>query len=186
MGKTEVTQGQWKKVMGNNPSYFKGKGDNYPVEQVGWNDGKRFAEKLTAIKNGTFTFRLATEAEWEYACRSGGKPEKYAGGSDLDKMSWYFRNSNRSTHAVATKAPNGLGLFDMSGNVFEWCEDSYHPANYSSHQRNNPMYADERGYQVLRGGSWNRVERSSRCATRGRVIATNLSRSIGFRVVRKK
>jgi formylglycine-generating enzyme required for sulfatase activity len=187
MGKTEVTQGQWNKVMGNNPSYFKGKGGNYPVEQVGWTDGKRFAKKLTAMNNGTFEFRFPTEAEWEYACRSGGKPEKYAGGSDLDQVAWYQGNSNHSTHAVATKAPNGLGLYDMSGNVFEWCEDSYHPTIYNRHQRNNPMYADDRGYQLDRGGSWNWENRWSRCASRAYVKRVNwITRSVGFRMVRNK
>ena len=195
MGKTEVTQGQWKRVMGNNPSYFKEKGDNYPVEQVGWTDGKRFAEKLTAMNNGTFSFRFPTEAEWEYACRSGGKLEKYAGGNDVNLVAWYHGNSKRSTHPVTTKAPNGLGLYDLSGNVGEWCEDEYDHKAYGKHQRNNPIFAKGKEFftvgksgvpRLIRGGSWNYEAKLSRCAFRGFEGSSHHSRSIGFRIVRKK
>ncbi|MDB4444681.1 PEGA domain-containing protein, partial [bacterium] len=111
MGKYEVTQGQWKLVMGSNPSHFK-KGDNYPVELVSWNDAKGFKRKLSSMNRGKYTFRLPTEAEWEYACRSGGQPEEYAGGSDVDRVGWYLDNSGHSTHPVGTKTANGLGIYD--------------------------------------------------------------------------
>ncbi len=109
MGKHEVTQGEWKKIMGNNPSTFK-KGDKYPVERVSWNDAQEFIRRLNAKTGGRGKFRLPTEAEWEYACRSGGKPQKYAGGSDPDRVAWYGSNSGGSTHPVGTKAANGLGI----------------------------------------------------------------------------
>ena len=150
IGKYTVTQGQWQKVMGNNPSGFK-KGDNYPVETVSWDDAKEFIRKLNG-KSG-YTFRLPTEAEWEYAARSGGKAEKYAGGNDIDAVAWYVANSGRSTHPVGTKAPNGLGIYDMSGNVWQWCEDKYDAEAYKKHQRNNPISSSGGSLKVLRGGS---------------------------------
>jgi formylglycine-generating enzyme required for sulfatase activity len=138
MGKTEVTQGQWKQIMGENPAKFK-KGDNYPFENAIWAEIEKFIVKLSSLSTDAYKFRVPTEAEWEYACRSGGKQEKYAGGSDLDQVAWYRGNSNRSTHAVATKAPNGLGLFDMIGNVNEWCADTYRGWAYKKHKRDNPL-----------------------------------------------
>ena len=164
IGKYTVTQGQWQKVVGSNPSGFK-KGDNYPVETVSWNDAKEFIQKLNG-KNGS-TFRLPTEAEWEYAARSGGKAEKYAGGSDIDAVAWYVANSGRSTHPVGTKAPNGLGIYDMSGNVWQWCEDIYDGDAYKKHQRNNPISNSGGSYRVLRGGSWSRDSSWARCTFRG-------------------
>jgi formylglycine-generating enzyme required for sulfatase activity len=163
IGKYSVTQGQWQKVMGNNPSAFK-KGDNYPVETVSWNDAKEFIQKLNS-KGGTF--RLPTEAEWEYAARSGGKPEKYAGGSDVDSVAWYSGNSGKSTHPVGTKSPNGLGIYDMSGNVWQWCEDTYDDAAYKKHQRNNPISNSGGSDKVIRGGSWSRDASWVSCSFRG-------------------
>ena len=171
MGKTEVTQGQWKQVMGENPSEFK-KGYNYPVEKVSRPDVKKFFKKLSSLNKGTYAFRLPSEAQWEYAARSGGKPENYAGGSDLNQVAWYSENSNGSTHAVGTKAPNGLGLFDMTGNVYEWCEDTYYGFSYKKHKRNNPVLYDlpERdnlsALSVYRGGSWKSKPKDSRCSAR--------------------
>jgi len=164
MGKFEVTQGQWKKVMGNNPSNFK-KGDDYPVEEVSWYDAQEFIRKLNSKGNGKF--RLPTEAEWEYACRSGGKNEKYSGGNDIGRVAWYESNSGGSTHRVGTKDPNGLGIYDMLGNVWEWVKDVYDSNAYSKHSRNNPIYTGGGSLRVLRGGSWYNVPRSARCASRG-------------------
>ncbi len=164
IGKYTVTQGQWQKVMGSNPSGFK-KGDNYPVETVTWDDAKEFIRKLNG-KNG-YTFRLPTEAEWEYAARSGGKAEKYAGGNDIDAVAWYGANSGKSTHPVGTKAPNGLGIYDMSGNVWQWCEDVYDDDAYGKHQRNNPVSTSGGSLRVLRGGSWSRDATWARCTFRG-------------------
>jgi len=192
MGKTEVTQGQWKQIMGDNQSEFK-KGDNYPVEMVSWPGVEKFILKLISLSKEAHGFRLPTEAEWEYACRSGGKPEKYAGGSEHDRVAWYRGNSDRSTHPVATKTPNGLGLFDMNGNVNEWCADTYRAWAYSKHNRNNPLFRDEGYTKVYRGGSWNSKQKYTRCAARSYEIAFGSTMNpdyrkndLGFRLVRDK
>ena len=123
IGKYEVTQALWKAVMGNNPSEFKG--DNLPVEQVSWKDCQKFLSKLNRITGKMF--RLPTEAEWEYAARGGNKSRgyQYSGSNNLLDVAWYDDNSGRKTHAVGTKQPNELGIYDMSGNVCEWCQDWY-------------------------------------------------------------
>jgi formylglycine-generating enzyme required for sulfatase activity len=197
MGKTEVTQGQWKQVMGENPSEFK-KGDNYPVENAICVEIDKFIKKLSSLNKSAYKFRLPTEAEWEYACRSGGKQEKYAGGSDLDQVAWCKENSNRSTHAVATKAPNGLGLFDMNGNVHEWVADVYKAWAYRKHKRNNPLFevkeAEIMITKVYRGGSWNSKPKYTRCAARAYEYAYSPAftmvpyrmNDLGFRLVRNK
>ena len=192
MGKTEVTQGQWKQVVGENSSEFK-KGDDYPIEKVSWPEIEKFINKLSSISTGLYEFRLPTEAEWEYACRSGGKPEKYAGGSDLDRVAWHQKNSGRSTHPVATKEPNGLGLFDMSGNVNEWCADNYRVWAYKKHKRHNPLFKADRVYsRIYRGGSWNSNPKSVRCSARNYELGIGYQNQVyrnydlGFRLVRSK
>jgi formylglycine-generating enzyme required for sulfatase activity len=193
MGKTEVTQGQWEKIMEDNPAEFK-KGDNYPVENVRWPEVDKFIKKLSSSTTRTRKFRLPTEAEWEYACRSGGKQEKYAGGIDLDRVAWYHGNSDHSTHFVATKEPNGLGLFDMNGNVHEWCADTYRAWAYKKHERNNPLFIEEGYTKVYRGGSWNSEQRYARCAARSYEIGIESfttqvlyrSNELGFRLVMSK
>ena len=180
MGKHEVTQGQWKKIMGSNPSYKKG--DTYPVEEVSWDDAQEFISKLNAKGNGKHDFRLPTEAEWEYACRSGGKPEKYAGGSDVYRLAWYVGNSGHSSHPVGTKKPNGIGLYDMSGNVLEWCEDWY--GKYSSASLKNPKGPSEGRDRVIRGGSWYDSQGSARCADRNGFHPDSRHTYLGFRLVR--
>jgi formylglycine-generating enzyme required for sulfatase activity len=192
MGKTEVTQGQWKQIMGENPSEFK-KGDHYPVEAVSWPEIEKFALKLSSLSKSVNGFRLPTEAEWEYACRSGGKPQKYAGGRDLDPVAWYQGNSDNSTHPVTTKAPNGLGLFDMNGNVHEWVADTYRAYAYSKHERNNPLFREEGYTKVYRGGSWDSKQKYTRCGARSYDIGLQHWRlppyrnnDLGFRLVRSK
>ncbi len=178
MGKYQVTQGQWKKVMGNNPSYFQ-KGDDYPAESVSWDNAQEFIKKLTRMNNGKYNFRLPTEAEWEYAARSGGKKEKYAGGDDIDAVAWYEKNSAKSTHPVGKKTPNGLGIYDMSGNVWEWCQDWY--GSYSADFFTNLTGAGS--HRVLRGGSWRFAAWNCRSAGRGRIVPRIKSWYIGFRLV---
>ena len=172
LGKFEVTQGQWQRVMGSNPSHSK-KGDNYPVENVSWDDAKAFISKLNA--QGSAKFRLPTEAEWEYAARSGGKPEKYAGGDLLGRVAWYDGNSDQSTHSVGTKAPNGLGLYDMSGNVWEWCEDGCYPASQDT-------AAAAGRYHLVRGGGWLSTQRHVRTTCRDCAVHDDRSLLRGFRL----
>jgi formylglycine-generating enzyme required for sulfatase activity len=185
MGKTEVTQGQWKQIMGNNPAKFQ-KGDNYPVENVYLDETKKFTKKLSALNNGAYQFRLPTEAEWEYACRSGGKQEKYAGGAEVEKVAWHLGNSGGSTHPVAAKAPNGLGLYDMSGNVSERVEDHYFAFAYRKHQRNNPVYKKGEPYRSYRGGHWTRTPDFGRCLQRWYDVRAYRGNVTGFRLVRNK
>ena len=147
MDKTEVTQAQYRKVMGNNPSHFSGC-DECPVESVSWHDANEYAKKVGK--------RLPTEAEWEYAARGGstGSPTTYAGSNDLGALGWYSGNSGRKTHPVGQKDPNELGLYDMSGNVWEWCSDRYDSDYYKNSPKNNPKGPNSGAARVLRGGSW--------------------------------
>ncbi len=150
IGKTEVTQELWQAVMGNNPSYYSG--NDLPVEQVSWNDCQEFIKKLNSLTG--LNFRLPTEAEWEYAARGGNKSKgyKYSGSNDIGSVAWYDSNSSSKTHAVATKSPNELGLYDMSGNVWEWSSDWY--GDYSSGSQTNPKGPSSGSFRVNRGGSW--------------------------------
>ena len=180
MGKYEVIQAEWREVMGSNPSKFKG--DRNPVEQVSWEDAQAFIQKLNASSSGTGKLRLPTEAEWEYAARSGGREETYAGGDDLDRVGWYDKNSGGETHPVGGKAPNGLGLYDMSGNVWEWCADW--KGEYSSGKVTNPTGPAGGSWRVNRGGGWNIIARGCRAAFRGNLPPRNRFSNLGFRLVR--
>ena len=152
IGETEVTQELWEAVMGSNPSSYKG--SKLPVEQVSWNDCQTFITKLNQLTGQSF--RLPTEAEWEYAARGGNQSKGYlyAGSNTLDEVAWYGSNSSSKTHDVATKSPNELGLYDMSGNVWEWCQDWYSSSYYSKSVVDNPQGPSSGSYRVYRGGSW--------------------------------
>jgi len=180
MSRYEVTQGQWQKIMGNNPSRFT-KGKNYPVEQVSWDDTQGFIRKLNSHSGRCF--RLPTEAEWEYAARSGGKKEKYAGSGDVDRLAWYNGNSGGSTHPVGTKEPNGLGLYDMSGNVWEWSSDRYGKNYYQQSPRNNPQGPSSGSFRVIRDGCWNGSPWLARSANRDRFMPGYRLDNLGFRLV---
>jgi formylglycine-generating enzyme required for sulfatase activity len=165
MAKYEVTQRQWQAIMGKNPSCFSRCGGNCPVENVSWNDVQNFIKHLN-MKSKFQGFRLPTEAEWEYACRTGGKNELYCGGDNLNDLDWYEENSREKTHPVGLKQPNDLGLYDMSGNVFEWCLDYYHENSYSQHELQNPVRTDYSVVRVIRGGSWGSYDTGCRSAAR--------------------
>jgi formylglycine-generating enzyme required for sulfatase activity len=178
IGKYEVTQKQWQEVMGTNPSYFKG--DNLPVENVSWNDVQEFIRKLNAQTGKNY--RLPTEAEWEFACRGGARSAhyKYAGSNNIDDVVWYKDNSNSKTHAVGTKQANELGIYDMSGNVREWCSDWY--GAYSSSPQTNPKGVASGSYRVRRGGNW--YDNAQDVRVTYRTCTTPDSRSLicGFRL----
>ena len=151
IGETEVTQELWNAVMGSNPSYFTGNMQR-PVEMVSWNDCQTFISKLNQLTGGRFL--LPTEAQWEYAARGGNKSKGYTySGSDAeDDVAWYWYNSDRMTHPVKTKAPNELGIYDMSGNVWEWCSDW--SGSYSSAAQTDPTGPATGSNRVVRGGGW--------------------------------
>ena len=148
--KYEVTQALWRAVMGNNPSSFKG--NSLPVGNVSWNDCQTFISRLNNLTGKNF--RLPTESEWEYAARGGNRSRgyKYSGSNVLSDVAWYDDNSGSKTHPVGSKSPNELGLYDMSGNVWEWCSDWY--GTYSSSSQTNPTGASSGSGRVDRGGSW--------------------------------
>jgi formylglycine-generating enzyme required for sulfatase activity len=156
IGKYPITQAQYQAVMGNNPSRFKNNPQN-PVEQVSWNDAKAFCQKLSQITGKTY--RLPTEAEWEYACRAGTTTRYYFGdnANQLGNYAWGRENSNSTTHPVGQKKPNGWGLYDMSGNVWEWCEDDWHDS-YKNAPDDGTAWIDNdnrsQSRKCLRGGSW--------------------------------
>ena len=178
IGETEVTQALWKAVMGNNPSYFKG--DDLPVEQVSWNDCQEFIRKLNQ-KTGK-SFRLPTEAEWEYAARGGKKSKgyKYAGSDNEDSVAWYYDNSNKQTHQVKGKLPNELGIFDMCGNIWEWCIDWY--GKYDGGSQINPIGSPSGSRRVLRGGGWHFDNNSCRALNRSYDFPNEKNYGIGFRL----
>ena len=178
IGKYEVTQKLWKAVMGSNPSEFKG--DNLPVENVSWNDVQEFIRKLNQLTGKNY--RLPTEAEWEYAARGGDNSRgyKYSGSNSIGNVAWYWDNSNGAIHPVGTKSPNELGLYDMSGNVFEWCQDWY--GSYSSALQSNPKGHDSGVDCVLRGGSFYSDAKCCRVSFRDSSIPTNDINHLGFRL----
>ena len=180
IGKYEVTQAQWKAVMGNNPSNFSGC-DKCPVETVSWNDIQDFLRKLNE-KTGK-TYRLPTEAEWEFAARGGNKSTKtkYSGSNILDEVAWYERTSGRKTHEVGTKAANELGIHDMSGNVWEWCSDWY--GDYDASSKTNPKGPSSGSFRVLRGGSWDCNPPGCRVSNRFNYIPDARLLNGGFRLV---
>jgi len=185
---TEVTQGQWKAVMGNNPSYFSSCGDNCPVEKVSWNDVMEFIISLNEKEN-KLEYRLPTEAEWEYAARAGST-SAFANGKisetgcaldvNLNEMGWYCGNENSKTHPVAQKNANAWGLFDMHGNVWEWCNDWYD--SYPDISVTNPTGPSSGTQRVLRGGDWGSPSQSSRSAKRSATFPSYCDSNFGFRL----
>ena len=184
LGKTEVTQAQWQAKMGNNPSYFSGNANN-PVEQVSWNDIAGF--------NTATGLRLPSEAEWEYACRGGTTTAfhsmpSYPNGTNVDSLlgniAWYSSNAGSTTHAVAGKAANAFGMYDMSGNVWEWCNDWWGSTYYSTSPSMDPAGPSSGSYRVLRGGGWGYISDPCRSSYRDSVGPDPRGYGVGFRVAR--
>lgn len=154
MSEVEITQLLWRQVMGNNPSRFKDC-DNCPVETISWDDTQTFINKLNHITKKSY--RLPSEAEWEYTARSGGKKERWAGTNEeaaLGNYAWYGANAERRSHPVKMKEPNALGLYDMTGNVWEWVQDWYDSSYYRRSPKDNPQGPDNGDSKGIRGGSW--------------------------------
>ena len=179
IGETEVTQELWQAVMGSNPGVFEG--SNLPIESVSWDDCQEFISKLNQITGKTF--RLPTEAEWEYAARGGNKSKgyKYAGSNDVDIVAWYNSNSDSKTNPVKTKEPNELGLYDMSGNVWEWCQDWY--GDYTGTSQTNPTGSEDGSRRVIRGGGWSISAGYCRVSARGHNSPVNPNDYSGLRLV---
>ena len=190
IGMLKVTQSQWEKVMGttldqqrakagNSMTY--GVGADYPMYYVSWEEAKEFCRRLSQQTGRNYS--LPTEAEWEYAARGGKKSEgtKYAGSQSIRDVAWYWDNSGSSTHKCGTKRPNALGIYDMSGNVWEWCEDRY--GQYLQYDKDNPKGASTGFRRVIRGGSWNNFARDCRVASRGSSSPGSRFDTTGFRVV---
>ncbi len=179
IGKYEVTQREWQAVMGNNPSRFKN-GDRYPVEQVSWNDVQDYLHRMNQRTGNNY--RLPTEAEWEYACRGRVEGQRYCGGNDVDRVAWYAGNNSRQTQPVGWKAANGFGLYDLSGNVWEWTCSLYNKDYGGAEQECN--YNDTSAPRSLRGGSWDTRPAGVRSAYRDGLAPTYRSNLAGFRLAR--
>jgi len=186
IGKYPVTQEQYQAVMGNNPSHFK-KGGKYPVEQVSWDDAQAFCQKLSKMTGKTY--RLPSEAQWEYACRAGTQTRYYFGDNEnqLKEYAWYDANSNSQTQLVGQKKPNKWGLYDMLGNVWEWCEDDWH-SNYNGAPTDGRAWIDndnrsQSSYRIIRGGSWLEGSRGCSCFWRNSSFPARRNSFIGFRLV---
>ena len=180
IGKYEVTQAQWEAVMGagNNPSRFKG--GNLPVENVNWDDSQEFIKRLNALTGKKW--RLPTEAEWEYAARGGSQSRgyKYSGSDDIEDVAWYDANSANMTHPVGTKKANELGIYDMSGNVWEWIHDWN--GSYIGNAQTNPNGPASGMFRVVRGGSWGRYSRLAVVSSRYSFNPGDRGGTLGFRL----
>ncbi|MBF0450118.1 MAG: formylglycine-generating enzyme family protein, partial [Candidatus Magnetomorum sp.] len=178
----EVTQRQWLKVMESQPSYFSGH-DHYPIENISWTDTQDFM-RIFNEKTGR-NYRLPTEAEWEYACVGAEKKDSYSGADDSRNVSWTLLNSNDQPHDVGQKEKNSFQLFDMSGNVYEWCMDTYDENAYRQHTKQNPIIkpSEKNPYRVIRGGCWDSEAIYSKCNNRNNQSRNKRNRYTGFRIV---
>lgn len=174
LGRYELTQAQWQRIMGENPASIN-RVPGRPVNQVSWQDVQSFLQRLNALGSGG-KYRLPTEAEWEYACRSAGRAEKYAGGTETSEraagstyihaVGWVGQNFADGPFPPGKKMANGLGLYDMSGNLWEWTQDGYGPGAYQVSDSKNPAWLQASPYRVVRGGSWFSYTRHVRCSQR--------------------
>ena len=179
MGKYEVTQPQWEAVMGNNPAHEYGVGDDYPVYYVNWDDIQDFESELDNV------YRLPSESEWEYACRAGTESSYYWGDENIDDYAWYSGNSNSSTNSVGQKLPNAWNLYDILGNVFEWCEDRWHDNYEDAPDDGSPWLENQDDpIRIYHGGCWYDHSGHCRSAFRGRYDQSISLNYLGFRLVR--
>lgn len=178
IGETEVTQELWEVVMGDNPSFFRG--SKRPVEEVSWNDCQTFIDRLNELTGKTF--RLPTEAEWEFAARGGNQSKGciYSGSNTIESVAWFGDTKDSGTHDVSMNLPNELGIFDMSGNVYEWCQDWYE--TYGSRSQTNPTGPSSGSDRVERGGCWDNIATCCRVASRYSHSPTLAYRNLGFRL----
>lgn len=181
MGVTPITQEQWSRMMDTRP--FKFTGSDRPAEQVNWADVQAFIQRINDASGQGRRFDLPSEAQWEYAARSGGHLERFAGGEDADAVAWFGDNSGGSTRPVAKKRANGLGLYDMSGNVWEWCRDRFREDAYRLHSRENPICREGGTDRVIRGGAWHLDDWSVRCCRRFSYPEAFAGPALGFRLV---
>ncbi len=184
MGKYEVTQAQWRAIMAYNPSSHLG--DDNPVDFVTWNECQEFIQKLNNLSDKQFA--MPTEAQWEFAAQGGNKSRNtlYCGDDNIDAVAWYLGNSDGTTYLVGKKVPNELGLFDMSGNVWEWCQDWYHRSYYKQSPEHNPVnndMSDSWGERVIRGGGWRSSANDCSITYRHYFEQDRASSFIGFRLV---
>jgi formylglycine-generating enzyme required for sulfatase activity len=177
LASTEVTQAQYEAVMDTNPSEFLGA--NLPVEKVSWENAQEFCKRLSATENKRY--RLPTEAEWEFACRAGSSTAYYWGANPDESYAWTNDNSDEKTHEVAQKRPNAWGLYDMAGNVAEWCQDW--KGNYSPGEQTDPKGAAGGEFRVIRGGSWSAYPLPYRSAARYGATPASVINFVGFRPV---
>ncbi len=202
LGRYPVTQKQWLRIFKTNPSQFQ-TDENYPVERVSWHDVRKYIDELN-VRQGKEIFRLPTEAEWEYACREKGNFGIYSGSMDAEEVAWHRGNSGGSTRPVGSRMPNRLGLYDMSGNVFEWVQDVYDENAYNRHRLHNPLmdtglgpaynhyltliepYIGGDSRRVIRGGSWRHQPTDSRCSGRHSMVASGNRNDLGFRIARNR
>jgi len=176
-----VTQQAWGRVMDRNPSRYVG--EDLPVESVSWFDAQEFLTRLQEKSPLQGTYNLPTEAQWEYAARSGGRPERHAGGDDLDALGWYADNCDGKPQPVGKKRPNGFGLYDMSGNVWEWCADVFHADAYARHATEDPVEARRGEERVLRGGAFHLDAWSARTVRRFSLNPEFCGPAVGFRII---
>jgi len=183
IGRYEVTQAQYKQLVDRNPSHFKG--PNRPVEQVNWDDARNMVVEMSAVSG--HKYRLPTEAEWEYACRAGGQHDPFCGTGGANQLAWFEGNSAGQTHDVGQKRPNAWGIYDMSGNVWEWTQDCWHP-DYSGAPKDGSAWVSgedtDCSRRISRGGGWLVKHSSIRAAQRSRVDFTVRCMLQGFRIVR--